>query len=275
MSIKTRLIGGASALAIAGSMMAVAAPAANAATQSLLNCGTSTHLFSSLNPQLRSGNARYTKAVSKRNNGATNHLSLTGSQDLGPSTTDATSCAVDVGIRTNNPSSNSITNVNNPFDDQTNGQATLSMGAITSTATIAGVSSGSATCNRADPALLRNYPQAYPLNGLITFKYLQLTAANVAIQNQFYTRLGTDPLDTDVTHITVKGIVTKGPGIGGDVSATFAFGASFAPTKNLNLTDCLANPALGNASLGSLLINAADGSDADSLPDDFQVTIPA
>ena len=274
MSFKTRLIGGASALALAGGMMAFVAPAANAATQTLLDCGTTTHLFASLNPTLGSGDAKVTKAVSKRNNGALNHLSLTGSQDLGPSTTDATSCAVDAGIRTDNPLTNKGA-VLNPYDNQTNGQATLSMGAINSTATITGISAGSASCNRADPTLVTTYPRSYPLNGLITYKYLQLTAASVAIQNQFYVRLGADATDPDATHITVKGIAIKGPGVGGDVSATFAFGAAFAPTKNLNLTDCLANPALKNASLGSLLINAADGSDAGTLDDPFLVTIPA
>ena len=283
MSFKTRIIGGASALALAGGMMAVAAPAASAATNLMVCSGTA--LIATLNPTLGSSDAKYVKAASKRNDGAVNHLSLTGSQDLGPSTTDATSCALDSGITTTNALTNSAGAIpkDNPYDNQTadgsepGGYATLTMGSIASAAKIAGVTGGSASCNRADLGLVTTYPRAYPLNGKLTYKFLELTPTAVQIQSQFYVRLGTDPTDTDITHITVTGISIKGPGVGGNVSGTLAFGAAFAPTKNINLLDCTADgtpPAAGNASLGSLIITPADGPDVNVLPDNLTVSIP-
>ena len=280
MSIKTRLLAGASTLAIAGGMMAAVAPAAHAATTLMTCSGTS--LIATLNPTLGSSDAKYVKAASKRNDGSVNHLSLTGSQDLGPSTTDSTSCALNAGITTTNAATDAGVKLN-PYDNQTadgsepNGYSTLTMGSIASAAKIAGVTGGSASCNRADPGLVTTFPRAYPLNGKLVYKFLELTPTAVQIQAQAYIRLGTDPIDTDITHITVRGIVIKGPGVGGDVSGTLAFGAAFAPTKNINLLDCTADgtpPAAGNASLGSLIITAADGSDAGVLVDDLTVSIP-
>jgi hypothetical protein len=275
LSIKSKLIAGAGTLALVASGMAFAAPAANAATQTLVNCGTSTRIFASLNPTLGSGDARYVKTSVKRNDGAVNHLSLTGAEDFGPSTSDATSCSVDAGIRTTNTATNSASGKDNPFDNQTNGQSTLSMGALTSIGKISGTSAGSASCNRSDVTLNGDYPVAYPLQGKIIYKYTQFDALAKQIQNQFYVRLGADAADPDITHITLDGIVIKGPGVGGDVSATFAFGASYAPTKNLNLLDCTATTAAQNASLASLIISPADGSDVGTVLDDFVVTIPA
>jgi len=274
LSIKTKLIAGAGTLAIAASGLAFAAPSAGAA-QTLVNCGTGTRVFATLNPTLGSDDAKYVKTATKRNDGAVNHLSLTGAEDFGPSTSDATSCAVDAGIRTNNPATNSVSGKENPFDNQSNGVATLTMGAIGSLGKISGTASGSASCNRDDVTLNTDYPVAYPLQGKLIFKYLELDALAKQIQNQFYIRLGTDPLDTDITHITVEGIAIKGPGVGGDVTATFGFGAAYAPTKNLNLLDCTAVSAAGNASLASLIISPADGSDGDAIADSWLVTIPS
>jgi hypothetical protein len=285
LSIKTRLIGGASALVLAGSMMAVAAPAASAdldlvtAGNQIVSC-TNTWLFASLNPTLGSSDAKYTKAAVKRNDGTVNHLSLTGQEDLGNSTSDATSCAVDTGIRTNDPGTNSASGKENPYDNQTNGQSplTTTSGPSAALAKISGTTAGTATCNRADPGINGDYPQAYPLNGKLIYKYGQNDALAKQIQNQFYVRLGSDPADTDITHITVTGIVIKGPGVGGTVGGTLAFGASYAPTKNLNLLDCTADgtpPAAGNASLASLIIQAADGTDAGATVDPLTVTIPS
>ena len=281
MNIKTRLLAGASTLAIAGGMMAVVAPAATAAT-TLMTC-TGTRLIATLNPTLGSSDAKYTKAASKRNDGSINHLSLTGGEDLGPSVTDATSCALNSGITTTDAATNSLSLKDNPYDNQTadgsepTGYSTLTMGSIASAGKIAGVTGGSASCNRADPGLVTTFPRAYPLNGKLIYKFLELTPAAVQIQAQAYIRLGTDPIDTDITHITVRGIVIKGPGVGGDVSGTLAFGAAFSPTKNVNLLDCTADgtpPAAGNASLGSLIISPADGSDPGVLVDDLTVSIP-
>jgi hypothetical protein len=290
LSFKTRLVAGASALALAGSMMAFASPAGAdldlvKADNQIVRC-TGSVILATLNPTLQSGDARYLKTSSKRNDGTVNHLSLTGQEDFGNSTTDNNSCAIDAGIRTVNTATNSLSGKDNPYDNQTfdgsdpGGFATLDVGqvgtgALTGTGKTSGVFGGSASCNRADPALVTDYPRGYPINGKLINKFQQLTATGAQYQLQSYLRLGTDPADTDPTHITVEGTVIKGPGIGGDVSATFAFGAAFAPTKNINLTDCIANPSLQNASLGSLIISAADGTDAGATVDAFDVTVPA
>jgi hypothetical protein len=242
--------------------------------------------FTSLNPTLQSGDARYLKAASKRNDGTVNHLSLTGQEDFGNSTTDNNTCAIDAGIRTENNLTDSLSGKDNPFDNQTfdgsdpGGFSTLDVGqvgtgALTGTGKTSGVFSGSASCNRSDPGLVTDYPRGYPINGKLIYKFQQLTATGAQYQIQAFIRLGTSDIDTDPTHITVQGTVIKGPGIGGAVGATFAFGASYAPTKNINLGDCIANPSLENASLASLIISAADGEDADALVDAFTVTIPA
>jgi hypothetical protein len=273
LSIKRKLIAGAGSLAIAAGGMALAAPAASA--QDLLSCST-TRIVALLNPTLGSGDAKYVKASIKRRdsaNAAKYHLSLTGAEDFGPSTVDATSCTVDAGIRTNNPATDSTKA--NPFDDQTNGQATLNMtsGVFAASAKLSGTAAGVASCNRDDLTLDTEYPTGYPLQGKLLYKYGQADAASKQIQNQFYVRLGADDLDPDITHITVDGIVIKGPGIGGDVSAVFAFGAAYS-TKNVNLTDCTAGTAAGNASLAALLIDQADGSDVGTGVDPLVVSIP-
>jgi hypothetical protein len=283
-SIKTKLIAGVGSLALAaGGMAAFAVPAANAADTTLLSC-TGTSIVALLNPTLGSADAKYTKVAVKRidaTNSAKYHASLTGGEDLGPSTQDTTSCSVNSGIRTNNTATNSASGKDNPFDNQTNGLATLNMTAGTPfVGSIVGSTAGSATCNRSDPAVNGDFPQSYPLQGKLIFKFSQADAAAKQIQLQAYTRLGTDPADSDVTHITVVGTVIKGPGVGGDVHSTFGFGATFS-NKNLNLLDCVndntdnQNPRQGNASLASLIISPADGSDVNLLVDPFTVTIPA
>jgi len=285
LSIKTKLIAGVGSLALAaGGMAAFAVPAANAASQSLLTC-SGTSIVALLNPTLGSADAKYAKAAVKRidsANSAKYHSSLTGGEDLGPSPVDATTCLVDAGIRTNNTATNSASGKDNPFDNQTNSQATLSM--TTSTPfvpAIVGSTAGSATCNRSDPAVNGDYPQAYPLQGKLIFKYSQADALAKQIQLQAYTRLGSDTADPDVTHITVRGTVIKGPGVGGDVTSTFGFGAAFDTKKNLNLLDCvndnsnINDPRDGNASLATLIISPADGSDVGTTVDPFLVSIPA
>jgi len=284
LSIKTKLIAGVGSLALVAGGMAIAAPAASAADQTLVNCGTGTRIVALLNPTLGSSDAKYVKAAVKRNdsvNSGKYHLSLTGAEDLGPSTVDATSCSVNAGIRTDNAATNAGTKLN-PFDNQTNGQATLSMTSNTPfVPAIVGSTAGSATCNRSDPAVNGDYPQSYPLQGKLIFKFSQADAAAKQIQLQAYTRLGSDPADPDVTHITVRGTVIKGPGVGGDVTSTFGFGAAFDTKKNLNLLDCvndnsnINDPRDGNASLATLIISPADGSDVGTTVDPFLVSIPA
>jgi hypothetical protein len=277
LSIRTKLLAGAGSLALAASGLAVAAPAASA-DQTLVTC-TGTRIVALLNPALGSGDAKYTKTAIKRNDAANSekyHLSLTGAEDFGPSPVDATSCAVDSGIATNNAATNSASGKDNPFDDQTNGQTTLnfSAGPYAAKAKIAGNAAGVASCNRDDLTLDTDYPTVYPLQGKLIYKFGQADVKGKQLQHQFYVRLGTDDADPDITHITVSGIVIKGPGVGGDVSGTFGFGAAYSEKKNLNLLDCTENPAAGNASLGILLINPADGSDVGTAVDPLTVSIP-
>jgi len=276
LSIKTKLVAGVGSLALVAGGMAFVAPAANAADTTLVTCNN-TRIVALLNPTLGSSDAKYVKASVKRNdaaNSAKYHLSLTGAEDLGPSAQDATTCTVDAGIKTNNPATNSAGGKDNPFDNQTNGQNLTMTGSTPFLPGISGTSAGSNTCNRSDTTLDRDYPAAYPLQGKLIFKYNQADAAAKQIQHQLYTRLGADDTDPDVTHITVRGIVIKGPGVGGDVHATFAFGAAFS-SKNVNLGDCIATTAAGNASLAALLITPADGSDVGTTVDPLTITIPA
>jgi hypothetical protein len=281
-NLKTKMLAGVSALATAGGMMVLAAPAATAAPlgQTIMSC-SGTIVVASLNPALGSGDAKYTKAGLKRL-GPTEaasgkyNLSLTGQEDLGAPPSDTTSCAVDSGITTDVPATDSTKP--NPFDNQTNGASTLDMTSPSIyTPKIAGKAAGSASCNRDDTTLVTAYPQGYPLQGKMIYKYAQLNEKGKQIQNQFYIRLGTDPLDADITHITLEGIVIKGPGASGQVDGTFAFGAAYSPKKNLNLLDCTATTgnALGNASLGLLIIQQADGADADTAVDPLTVSIPS
>jgi hypothetical protein len=267
------LIAGAGTLALAGGVLVGIAPGAHAAPldQTVVSC-TGNVTVASLNPALGSGDAKYTKAALKGSDG-TVHSSLTGAEDLGPAPTDATTCAVDAGISTENAATNAGTK-DNPYDNQSNGHSTLTLQKESGTA------GGSASCNRdtTNPISI-DYPQSYPLNGKIVWKFNELDAKLHQIQIQQYVRLGSDAADPDVTHITITGIVIKGPGVGGQVDSTAAFGAAFNPKKNLGLLDCVANstttPAWdGSASLGQLIIQAADGPDAGTTPDPWLITIP-
>lgn len=266
MSIKTRLIAGASTLAIAGGMMAAVAPAANAAT-TLLSC-TGIVGIGTANPTLKSGNAAYTKVALKDSDGTKTDV-LSGAIPA-----DATTCSVDAGIRTNQGGQD----IKYTLDDQTNGAASLTTsGPIAKGGT---TTVGSTTCNSADPALTTTFPTAYPLQGKLQYKFDQLDALAHNIQLQAYVRTGVDPLDPTFGHITVKGIVIKGPGVGGDVKAVFAFGATTS-VKNVNLLDCVANPSAttlanpaGVASLAELDLTQADGSDAGTGVDPLTVSLP-
>lgn len=236
-----------------------AAQSANAAT-TLLSC-SGLHSIATLNPAIGSGNSKYVKAVTADSTGLKFDLFNL------PIPADAFACVADAGIRTNQPGQSALYTL----DDQTNGNAFLTTsGALSKTTSIA---AGSSSCNSTDPLLTTAYPTGYPLQGKTIVKFDQLTPTLVQIQSQTYIRLGRDPLETSPLNITVKGIVIKGPGLGGDTNATL----SFFPTnsiKNLNALDCTGNPSLGTASLAELHIQQADGPDADALIDPWTVTIP-
>ncbi len=259
MSIKTRLIAGASTLAIAGGMMAAVAPAANAAT-TLLSC-TGIAAIGTANPTLKSGDAAYTKVALKDSDGTKTDILA------GPIPADATTCSVNAGIRTNQAGQD----IKYVLDDQTNGAASLTTtGALSKGVT---TTSGSATCNSADPTLVTTFPTAYPLQGKLQYKFDQLDALGHQILFQAYVRTGVDPADPTFGHITVKGIVIKGPGVGFDLAATFGFGATTS-VKNLNLLDCVGNPAAKNASIAELDLQQVDGSDVGTTVDPLTVSTP-
>jgi len=226
--IRSRIMRVAVAGAFVGGAALAFVPQSAGAAQTLMACAGTTGLANA-NPVLGSGNAKYTKVAT---------VGTTGT------------CLVDAGIRTNNTGTDSTKP--NPYDDQTNGQSVLT---VQKQAT---VTDGSASCNRIDPGLLTTYPQSYPLQGKSVWKFNELDALAKNLQTQMFLRLGVDPLDADPTHITGKGIVIKGVGVGGDVSVKLAFGLTASP-KNLNPLDCVANPAVGNAALAQLNITEVTG----------------
>ena len=235
MNLKTRLVAGASTLAIAGSLLAgIAAAPAGAVVNTVLTCSGMTQT-AKLNPALGSGDAKYTKASAKGINGG---------------------CIVDAGIRTNNPSSDSTKL--NPFDDQTNGQAGLSV--LSNKASLA----GSASCNTADPGVDNDYPQAYPLNGKQTIKFNELNALFKNIQLQAYVYITSDEFNP--TLITALGVVTKGPGVGGNLTEPFTFGPAVGDVKSVHFLDCLdATAGPGGTEDGYANIVAVDVTQASDL----------
>ncbi len=156
-----------------------------------------------LNPATGSGNAKYTKWVTKDSDGT--KVSLLGS----PILADTQACTIDAGIRTNQPGQD----VKYLLDDQTNGAAILTTSGALAKSVLS--VTGSGTCRAGDPLLNTTYPAAYPLQGKVITKFDQLNASSVQIQMQSYIRLGSDPLDTD-GDVTVTGLVIKGPALGGD-----------------------------------------------------------
>jgi hypothetical protein len=211
----------------------------------LVSCTGMTSL-AKLNPALGSGDAKYIKAASSGTTG---------------------SCAIDAGIRTNQ----STQDVKYVLDDQEGGAGAATLTVLKGS----GVLSGSVSCNGTDPSLLVDYPASYPLQGKLTYKFNELTTALKNIQMQAYVRGGRDPLDPNPTNFTIDGIVIKGPGVGGDIGTTLSFFPDLSSTKNLNFTDCLANPATRNASLAQLLVLPSDGADAGTALDPLAVTIPS
>ena len=231
------------ALAMSGVGLVTAAPAG--ASQVLLACTASAQTIT-VNPPIGSGIGKYYKSAGKASGGAT--------------------CLVDNGISTDLPGTNSAKP--NPFDNQTNGHGTLT---VTSSVS---VTEGVVTCNTVDPSHSLTYPNVYPGVGKITTKFAETDALLKPLQLQAYIRLGKDLADPDQLDFVVTGIVTKGVGVGGEVHAVVNLGPNLASPKNLNLADCIAPTAVGNASLGSLISTPADGSDPDTDVDAWTVSLP-
>ncbi len=238
----------------------------------LLSC-TGTRQIGTFNPTMGSNSAKYVKGGFKDSIGDKTEFSTASSVPA-----DATTCAVDPGISTTNPSSDSIKP--NPYDNQTNGAATLTTAGLTSKTTL--VLDGSASCQTEPQGTVNNdFSQAYPLHGQLTVKFDQLTAptpsgATPQIVMGASVRLGKDSADPDPTHYALLGLVTKGPGAGGEISGT----VRLVPTtsvKNINPGEC-SDPDVtddsNNASLAEMALTLADGADQNTAVDPWVVTIP-
>ena len=247
--------------AILGAPLTVIGAEAAGAETVLVSC-TGIHSIITLSPTTGSGDARYTKWTTKDSDGT--KLNLFGN----PIPADTQSCAVDDGIRTNQPTQDA----KYLLDDQTNGASTLTTSGVTAKSVMS--VAGSGTCRSSDPLLNTAYPASYPLQGKVVTKFDQTTPALVQIQMQSYIRLGSDPLDTD-GDVTVTGIVMKGPGVGGTVKATVAIFPTNS-VKNLNPGDCIAasGSSSGNAAIAEMSLAQSDGSDPLSVIDPWVVSIP-
>jgi hypothetical protein len=251
------------AAAIAGAGLTAAGAPAGAETQ-LLSCSGLSQIVSQ-NPPTGSSSAKYVKWAVKDSDGS--KTDLYG----GPVPTDAFGCSVDPGIATPNVATNSSSGKDNPFDDQTNGATALTTGGLLAKTTMSLAGSGSCRTDLPNTT----YPSAYPIQGKAITKFDQTTATGAQIQMQSYIRLGADPADPD-GDITVRGIVMKGPGIGGEVRATLALFPTNS-VKNVNAIDCSAlftpSPA-GNAAVVEMKLSQADGSDSGSAVDPWEVVLP-
>ena len=260
-------------VALAGGMVAaafaVATPDAKAdldlgagGTQLVVCNGGSTNLIASLNPTIKDGDATnhkalYVKASAKRSDG-------TKTVFAAPIPADSTSCSVDAGIRANQAGQD----VKYLLDDQAGGHATLTLASYSASLI------GSTQCdNSVVPSAINEYPNAYPLQGKATLKFLQTDAALKQIQIQSYMRTYTDDDDTTSGMVHVVGTVIKGPGVGGRLTTGFGFFPTDS-TKNINLVAGCTDGISGNAAGAELWIVGADSSlDADADNEVITVTI--
>ncbi len=268
--IRSRILSAVAATAIAGGGLVAFTPQSAGAATPLVTCSGLTAI-ASLNPSIKSSNPAYVKAALKHSDG-TKFQYLTNA----PVPVDATACFVDAGIRTNQGGQD----VKYILDDQSNGNALLTRAATAAPDGIGvAVTTGSATCNTTDAGVIAAsvYPNTYPLQGKTVWKFEQLGVTGAQIQIQQYLRTGRDNADPDAQDITVKGIVIKGPGVGGDVAAVLNFFPTNSATKNLNVLECLdaniGDDAL-NASLAELIITQSDGSDVGAAVDDWTISLP-
>jgi len=134
--------------------------------------------------------------------------------------------------------------------------------------------SGTITCNTADPSHDLTYPTIYPGQGKLVTKFVETDALGHQLQLQAYVRFGKDAADPDPLDVVVTGVVIKGVGVGGQVHAVLNLFPDLASPKNVNVLDCQANPAVGNASISVLNVTPADGSDPDSDVDLWTVSLP-
>ena len=222
--------------------------------------------IATLNPTYGSDVAKYLKVVNKSSDGTKIEF-LTEV----PVPDDSLTCLVDEGIRTNQASQD----VKYLLDDQSNSNALLTVtgqslvleGSQTATLT------GSASCDNA--AVAANtpgyvYPAAYPLQGKSTWKFEQTYATGAQIQIQQYIRIGREVGEVDSYKLSATGMVIKGPGIGASISAVFHFWPTNKSTNNA--VPC--STGTPGASIAELRVIAADGVDAGTDNDTWDLTIP-
>jgi hypothetical protein len=273
--IRSRILRVAVAGGMAAGVFALAAPAGAdldgaKPDNQIVVCSGGTQI-ASLNPTIKSGTAKYVKAAIKGSDG-TKVEYLTAL----PVPADALSCFVDSGIATDDPSLDGGTGKYN-LDNQTAGQTFLDLTPGPGdpyTGKESGSFVGSSTCDAASTGVGYDYPASYPLQGKLIWKFAQDDAAAKQIQIQQYVRTGRDSLDPNTQHVTVDGMVIKGPGLGADSHSTFDFWPTTS-TKNIDVLDCAGAPPLGTASLAELRIAAADGSDADAVADTWDISLPS
>ncbi len=279
--IRKRILGVVAVGGLVLGTLAVSVPAgadldAGTAGNQLVSC-TGMTTITKLNPAITDGaTAAYTKGNIKASDGT--KVDLLGN----PVPADATSCDIDLGIRTDQPGQS----VKYTLDTQaTTSPLTVTGGSglYAAKGKFAGHFSGSSSCVTANNTYTTDGSNgAYPLQGKLIFKFQQADMKGKQAQMQQYFRAGAfdNPLNPAEQRLTVTGMVIKGPGIGGDVSATI----SFFPTNFKKNTDPFAcvgldDPAVPTA-LSELIItqspNGTDGSGNPTGPvDPWKVSIPS
>ena len=256
-------------LGLVGGTLAVAAPAGadldgSLADNQIIQCNGQNAIVT-LNPTIKDGPALYAKVATKASDGSKFQF-LTND----PVPANNNTCLVDAGIRTDQAGQD----VKYLLDDQSNGNAVLTQSGAT--AKVSGVFRGSSSCYAEDPSpASKNYPNSYPLNGKLIWKFDQLDVKAKQIQIQQYIRIGA--VTGTVSDLSATGIVIKGPGIGGTTSVYLTFYPTNS-TKNVDPIGCTDGVGLdaipGNTSLAELWLYQIDGPDVGTAVDPWSITIP-
>lgn len=239
MHLKTRLLAGASTLAIAGSMFAMAAPAAHAAPTVVGGCGGQVALGTitpALGDQTQIGVVAKTKLL----------------KDLTTKTAIAGDCSS--AVRPGDPI-HPAGGLVSPLTPKAEAASLLGNASC----------ANGATAQAADATAAA----AWPLNGKITYTMTQLNALGkpYAIQADIE-GLGFNPAGPDL--LDVGGIVLKGAAVGAIVSGNIWFdpvaktggSSGYNTGYELDLTNALgcADGTPGNASIGTVLVGGGGAS---------------
>ena len=207
MSIRNRLIGGISAVTLAGGMLAVAAPVAHAAVTPV---GTCTDLLAQGKAKSATINPATGKAYGVSDNDDQDVAIATKGVD--PNTlkgTDLGSCSFDAGLSTPDSSKPAAKGYSGSHDLVKWGTKLYSV---------------ESDCNTADTG----DTSEWPLAGALTMKFADLTTAgknqqlNGAIVVDGFTDPDNDPL-TPSDVVSFHGLVTKGVALGADISGETEF----------------------------------------------------